>query len=183
MALFKVDTQKTDGVRVWSNRYILDAVSLAQAHDSAVNIIAAAEIAMHADFITIDHVRTSTLVPNDNSFLTTATDLAGTLASSGSPLPLWNVVRADMTMSSGRPSRKYLRSGLGSGDIIGGYKWNGTNISAVQLALATMRNDLDEAGTPWVDEQNDAVLSVNTFQPIGMRQLRRGSRRVTTPII
>jgi|KBSMisStandDraft_5_1062788.scaffolds.fasta_scaffold381947_2 hypothetical protein len=183
MALFKVDVQKHGFEEFWTNSYILDAVSLSQAHDSAVNIIVPAEAFIHSPAITIDRVRTATLAPNDDLFLTAIPNEDGTLTASGQPMPLWNVVRADMTMNTGRPSRKYYRCGLGTDDVATGFNWEASIIDAIQSSVDGMRAELDGAGTPWVDRQGDSVLAASTFVKISMRQLRRGSKRRENPII
>lgn len=183
MPLFQIDIQKTGYGEIWTNRYILDAVSLSQAHDSALTFMLVAEQSIHAAAITIDRIRTSTLTPNDNLFLTAAPNAVGTFTASGNALPLFNVVRADMTMSTGRPSRKYYRGGWGTGQVGSHLHWDGSDISGITALLNGLRSDLDGAGTPWVDEDGDAVMDATAFTLIGMRQLRRGSRRRTEPII
>jgi len=183
MATFKIDVQKTDGLFFWSNRYFVDSPDLGLAHSTAVEVIAEVESHIHNDRVTIDKVRTSTITPGDNIFLSTVLNLACDFADDAIPLPLFNVVRVDLTVGLGRPGRKFYRLNWGANRVVAGFKWDATSISSVTAAIDTMRVNADGAGTPIIDEGGELWTDATGFQPIGMRQLRRGSRRPTEPII
>lgn len=184
MAIFKVDVQKVDSVNnFWTNTYLLEAASLDEAHSSAVIHIAGGEQDIHASFITIDKVRTSTITPNDLVFRSQALNLAGTLTTSGNALALFNVVRVELPVAEGRPSRKYYRCGLGGGNMAAGYKWDGGVVTAIESSIADFKTALTTAGTPWVDPQGEIITTIVALEKVGMRQLRRGSKRPTTPVI
>lgn len=184
MTIFKVDVQKVDSVNnFWTNVYLLEAASLDEAHSSAVVHIAGGEQDIHAAFITIDKVRTSTLVENDLVFRSQALNLPGTLATSGNALALFNVVRVELPVAAGRPSRKYYRCGLGGGNAAAGYKWDAGVIVGIEDAIVAFKSALTTAGTPWVDPQGDIITTIVALEKVGMRQLRRGTKRPTTPVI
>lgn len=184
MAGFKIIVQKTDSVgQFWVNDYLVEAPDRATAHDAGVEIIAGAEKSLHVSFITIDKVRTSTLAAGDTNFQTTALGLAGELGSSGNALALFNCVRADLNASLGKPGRKFYRTGMGGGNMGGGYKWDSTPIAAIQAVLDDMRTALVEAGVIWILPGSRTVDVVEVFDKVSMRQLRRGSKRPTEPII
>lgn len=183
MALFKIDVQKTDGLVFWSNRYFVDSPDLGLAHSTGTDIIATVEADIHNTQVTIEKVRTSTVTPGDNIFLSTVVGLAGTFGTDSVPMPLFNVVRVDLTVGLGRPGRKFYRLYWGTNRVVAGFKWAATDISSITAAIDTMRVNADGAGTPIVDEGGELWTDAFGFQPIAMRQLRRGSRRPSEPII
>jgi len=94
-------------------------------------------------------------------------------------LPLFNIVRVDWQPALGRPSRKYMRFPVNEGIQIKGIMSPG-QVAAYQtgfvLAIQVQVPGLcDIQGRPFVD----GVV----FAQVGMRQLRRGSKRRLQPII
>ena len=183
MARFQIDTQKTDGVSFWTNRYFVEAADINAAMTAGVDIIITGETLIHTPGVTINFIRASTVTPGDLVFRTSPRSDVGTLGLGGEPLPLFNCVRVDFGVSSGRPSRKFYRSRLGGGDLQPTYEWSDTRISAISAAVTNMMADLSSNSTPLVDPQGQLLFGHTTFSKIAMHQLKRGSKRRTTPVL
>lgn len=183
MATFQVTIQKTDGHEFWTNDYFLDSSDLGLAHNTATTVIAPAEQGIHNNLITINKARTSTVAPADFTFLTTDLDLVGTYGDDANPLPLFNVVRVDIAVGLGRPGRKFYRLGWGVNRTTPLYRWMATEASNVTTAVEAMRLACDGAGTPITNKRGDLWVNAVAFPLIGMRQLRKGSKRKEEPVI
>lgn len=178
-AVAQIDIEKSCDGEIFTNRYLVD---IAPGHADAAGVISAlveAERALMYDVVDFVRARHSTLAPSDDVY--TMTLLTGTGArglASDWMLPLFNVVRVDFQPTAGRPSRKYLRGALAEGDVLGrffiaGYiaAHSGPYITAV----------VGQAHV--VDPQGDDLVSGLTWPQVAMRQLRRGSRRRTEPVL
>lgn len=176
MPLFKVDIQKLYEGEFWTNRYIVNTSDI----ETAANVgaaIANFERNIHSSAVSFDRYRVSDNVPNTDVFYSFPLIGFGELQSASDPLPLFNVLRVDFGVGPGRPSRKYFRVGLGA-TWVQGSEWHTDLITAAQtfgsdlLGLGAL---VDPQGTPWI--------SVAARRSIGMRQLRRGTRQRTQPVI
>lgn len=184
MALFKVDTQKTYGGEFWTNRYIISAGSIENAQEGGL-IIIEAERTWHRTFVHFDKLRVSSFTPGDDAFIVTPYDADGEVTpSSGGVLPLWNVLRADLAVEGfGRPSRKFFRCGLMAGDITLDFTATGDILSAVVPGITEMIAELQTNVSPLVDVDGQPITGAVSFGLVAMRQLRRGSRRRTEPVL
>ena len=184
MPLFKVDTEKSYGSEFWTNRYIVEAGSIENAQEGGL-IIIEQEREFHRTFINFTKLRVSTFTPNDDVFIITPYNADGNLvASSGGVLPLFNVMRVDLAVEGfGRPSRKFYRTGLMAGDVTLDFTVTGDAINTVVPAVEEMISQLQFNSSPLVDVDGQAITSAVSFGLIAMRQLRRGSRRRTEPVL
>lgn len=179
MPLFQVDIQKTHPAssRFWTNRYIVNAATL-QAAASVAQQIRSVEAQVLLDAFGIDKIRTSDMVEGTDQFIIDDTLIVGNRPTTGEWLPLFCVARVDFSAGSGRPSRKYLRGVLLEADQANG---------ALTAAARTFINDnysSDMLAIPeFVDVDGEAFITAGVNQNVGQRQLRRGSRRSTTPIL
>lgn len=172
MPLWALDVEKSMGGEYWTNRYILETATLAEATAPAGQIVAA-ERAIHLDLVTFERYRISDQVPNTDNYVVVPLGSLGLVAAAGSEwLPLFNVVRVDFSPASGRPSRKYLRLPLTDGQVVNG-KLTTThrgifqdNYAAVVLAVGA-----------YVDVDGQDLVTAQVHPNVGMRQLRRGSKR------
>lgn len=181
MAIYKIDIEKstspTSGSTVyWTNVYHVNAPDLANAI-TVGNSIVTLEKTIHASSVNFTKMRVQntsvlaqagTIVPLSGAGGRSVTNAA----------PLFNVFRVDFAVSSGRPSRKYLRGPVATADITNG---------ALQSAIVTsIQNNyitpLINTGV-MTDPQGQGFVSGAVFPSVGMRQLRRGSKRKTTPVI
>lgn len=178
MPLYSLDIQKELRGEYWTNRYILDGASL-------LSLVAPADLILDAErAITIPDVdftsyRLSTTVSGDDSYIIVPVGLPGQRVLASQALPLFCVVRVDFPPPQGRPSRKYLRGVLGESD----QENYGDLLSSTVTFLA------DNYGVPvgavpeYVDVDGQALGTGVIWPNVAMRQLRRGSRRRTMPII
>lgn len=177
MALWQADIEKQIGEERWTNRYILDSVTLAGAHAVALQIVAL-ERAVHSTAVTFNRVRTSDQVQNTDVY---AVDDLGTLGQQvygGEYMPLHNVAVVDFNTSEGRPSRKYLRLPFYEEHNVNG------NVSQalINLLMTSYATPLLNINS-FVDVDGQEFFSASVKRRVGMRQLRRGSKRRVQPII
>jgi len=171
LGLYYVDIEKSYQNEFWTNRYVIAASSPAAGAATADSLVTCERSGL-TTLCLVTKYRISDDVPlTDNYFIKTV-NLAGQKAVAGTLMPLFNVVRIDFNVvSGGRPSRKYMRGWLGEGDV------EFDNLAAASLTtfqtvanyFVTVQNYLD------VDGQTFGSASVNA--KVGMRQLRRGSKR------
>jgi hypothetical protein len=108
---------------------------------------------------------------------TEASGVSGTLETQVY-LPLFNVMRVDLSPAMGRPSRKFYRipvpeSAQDNGQFVAGWT-SGINGNFIPQLLAV--NGL-------CDESGNDIVTIGMSPTVGMRQLRRGSRRRTQPVL
>lgn len=182
MALFQCDVEKLYQGEYWTNVYYVDADTLVAA-SAAANEFAQMERVFHKNSVTFTKARTRSTIPGDDAYVNTTLNTAGLVE--WDPvlrLPLFNVVRVDIGIVTGRPSRKYYRLPLMENEITNGEVTIAVR-SSIESAMAAAYAELTGNGTPWVDIDGQQVLSFNAFIPVGMRQLRRGSKRKATPVL
>ena len=182
VAVYQIDIEKsylpsTGSLVYWTNVYHVEAASLSAASTSGANI-ATIEKAVHQTTVNYTKMRVrpygvpgnvGTIVPLTGTGARTAVD----------SLPLFNVWRVDFAVAVGRPNRKYLRGPIAEGDQASGL----ISPSITSTILTTNYiNPLLALGV-LVDTQGNSVTSGNAWPYVGMRQLRRGSKRKTTPVI
>lgn len=177
---FQVDIEKVFGTEYWTNVYTVQAPAITEASGIA-NQIVQIERAVLVNGVTITKVRTSLAgEENPDQFIVTPVNQNGTYEETGvgQLLPLFNCARVDFSAGMGRPARKYLRGLLKEGNVDGSTLTSGlvthinTNYVAPLIALGT------------VAKQGGGFYTAGAvFVPIAMRQLRRGSRRRTTPVL
>lgn len=183
MGIFQVTIQKNSLSEFWTNDYFLDSPDLGLAHSTALDVLAPFEQSIHNNLVSIVKVRTATITPADFTFLTAEMDLVGTFGDDANPLPLFNVMRVDIAIGLGRPGRKFYRLGWGTNRVVPTYRWNASDTSAVTTAVEAARIACDGAGTPITNRRGDIWFNAVAFPLIGMRQLRKGSKRREEPII
>ena len=180
MALYKVDVEKLYNNEYWTNVYHIDAVSMVDA-GIQMDAIVAFEASIHFVPVTITKARVSTVTPNDNQYITKVYNTPGTRDATGNDfLPLFNVIRVDITDSGfGRPERKYFKLPV-SEQMQNDGTLNNTIISEITAAFNALIANDDVALT---GPNGESLVSATTFPKVGMRQLRRGSKRRLQPIL
>jgi hypothetical protein len=175
----QIDIQKFYIGEYWTNRYLTDLPVGDAATETLALAIANAEKPLYFNVVRIQKIRIASLQPNDNVYQTWDPNLVGTRAGTATAmLPLFNVVRVDFGAGLGRPSRKYLRGVLSEIDS------TGPNIEAgtITTFLNPYGNTISGlAGI--VDPQGDDLNGFSVTAAIGMRQLRRGTRRRTESVL
>jgi hypothetical protein len=174
-APFMFEIEKYYNGEYWVNRYFSDAADLAGAGGVAMAVVAL-ERAITLPIVTFTKVSVRTTALADEVYTTLPVNLLGTLNQAGDPLPLFNVVRVDIGASVGRPSRKYLR-GVLEEQITLGMKITTAMITLINNTYCTPLAQL--AGL--CDEDGNNFISASVKPEIGMRQLRRGSKKKPIP--
>lgn len=177
MPLFQIDIQKRWNEMYWTNVYHVEASDIPAARLIGYDIVSA-ERAIHMPFVLFVSMRTRPYPgPSEGNIQTL--DAQGS-APAGDFLPMFNVVRVDFPTAIGRPSRKFLRTqipetGTANGVLLPAY------VSLIQTEYIAPLASLP-VGT-LVDIDGQALTTGILYPAVGMRQLRRGSKRVVTPVI
>lgn len=178
MPLFSLDVQKTFRGLFFTNRYILNLSSVS-AGGTAADAIIAAERAITIPDVDFTSYRISDMVPGTDTFVVVPINESGERVVLTQALPLFDVLRVDFGTGIGRPSRKYLRGVLAEGD-----QENYGELLAASLAeFQTNYANAVLAVPEYVDVDGQEFVSAAPFSRVAMRQLRRGSRKRTEPVI
>jgi hypothetical protein len=178
MPLWSLDIEKERLGEFWTNRYILNAADLTSAVSVGLTVVNN-ERSIHKPSVIFTRYRVSDFDPLTDIYSIVSVSLPGLAPSDpAGALPLFNVVRVDFNTAVGRPSRKYLRTPIGEGEHDSG------NLTAAYASFIHINYTNPMLGiTEFVDVDGDAFTSGATFSVVAMRQLRRGSRRRTEPIL
>lgn len=176
MALYQGEIEKLYQNEYWVNRYYVEAADLVAAV-VAMGAIYAIERNVHATQVTFTKINTRTAAPGDDTYNTSVLNTQGLRdLLGGDMLPLFNVARVDMQAAVGRPSRKYLRGVLCEPDTLA---FN--IVAAVQSFINTNYATPLAAVAAYVDIDGQEIVSGAVKPQVGMRQLRRGSKKSSTP--
>lgn len=181
MAIYQIDIEKSfspqAGTTVfWTNVYHVNVADAAAA-SAAVDAIVPLEKAVHQTTVNFTKARYRLLNPLAQAGTIKPLSGTGARSSASGSLPLFNVFRVDFAMPSGRPNRKYLRGPLNASDAANGALATAT-ITLLQNSYINPLVALNYV----VDTQGQAIVSGAPYQFVGMRQLRRGSKKRTTPV-
>lgn len=174
MPLYTVDVEKRVGSEFWSNRYIVEAATLAAAQTVGSDIVSI-ERSFHINNVLFTRYRVSTLASNDDSYVIVPVGLFGLRVVSTSGLPLFNTLRMDFPAPSGRPSRKFYRGVLSEGDINGDAITESFTDAASDIAALFGSSGIEGIVGP----QNEYFVTAVVHPFVQMRQLRRSRRRRT----
>lgn len=175
--LFQCDIQKQFNGEYWTNRYMLSSASREQAEASALELVAAERLT-HSNQILFDRVRVSDTLPNTSNYSIIPLTGVGGYSDSGGMLPLFNVMRIDFRTAVGRPSRKYIRAGLSTLSMGGNFILNDAQKARGNSYITAVL-----AVEEYVDVDGEDIIAGVVLPTIAMRQLRRGSKRRTTPVV
>lgn len=182
MPLYQVDIEKSFLVNAaqtvyWTNSYHVNAADQAAATTAGLAIVEI-ERDVHYNSVVFTKMRARPAVVGALGNITSL-NVTGDRASAGQDmLPLFNTVRIDFNTAVGRPSRKYIRGPVAEAD-----QTAGNLTSTMQTLFSTSyRAPLLALGS-YVDVDGEAFVSGQVYAPVQMRQLRRGSKRKTTPVI
>lgn len=182
MPVFKVDIEKQLGGEFWTNVYYVQTDTLGDGV-TAGEAIVTAERSFHYGLVLFTKMRVSTAVSGDEDYVTVPlTGQGGADAGGAALLPLFNTVNAVLQAVAGRPSRKYYRGCLTVNNI------NQAGIiesrrAQIEAALDPLASSLGTSGAGLVDVDGQDIVSIAVLTPVGMHQLRRGTRRRQTPVL
>lgn len=181
MPLFQVDVEKRLLSEYFSNVYYLQSPTIASAVTDA-GLIVAFERSIMLDNVNFTKQRVRTTTVGDDVYALTTLSGLGSRSSSGGTLPLFNTLNVVLSAVVGRPSRKYYRGVLQESDI------DFTSVSVGLLGTVTTNANtlltaMAAADSALVDIDNTGIFSMLPVSEVGMRQLRRGSKRRAQPIL
>jgi len=183
MAIFQCDIEKVLNGEYWTNVYHVEADTLAIASNMAGEI-AVAERTFHLQAVQFTKARIRTATEGDEIFVTRPLNFAGTVPVTSPIIPLFNTIRVDIQATEGRPSRKFYRGCLAEDKIDGMVVLDQVrDFVAQNLDSLITGNQGGAVPVNWVDVDGQPLVALSVFQPVQMRQLRRGSRKRTTPVI
>lgn len=173
----QIDIQKRVGTEYFTNRYLVSegSVGAAVAH---VAPLVDLEKQFFGTSVVFDKARVSDGVPGTDSYVIVPLTGTGGVTSGSNPTPLFNVMRVDLGVGAGRPSRKYYRVYVTQGQQ-NGVNWTTGFVETVQVNW----NAMIASAVPLCDPQGQLIISATAFLPVGMRQVRRGSKKKNQPII
>lgn len=174
-SVWQVDIEKSLGTEYWTNIYHVLAGSQGSARITGDEIVAI-EKSFHNSLITFTKMRVRPY-PTQGA-QGTVYGLTGTGAyATGQYLPLFCTANMIGAVPIGRPCRKYYRCGMDETLQQGGV------LTGQGLTYFQEKADLLAAVEELCDESGQVIDSWTIFPQVGMRQLRRGSRRRTQPVI
>jgi hypothetical protein len=174
---WQVDVQKRLGAEYWTNVYHCARSTQESAKLFADGVITLEKL-MHHNTVEFVSYR---VAPYPGPAEGTIIPIGGFgTGGAGSYLPLFNVLRVDFPAPTGRPSRKYWRLPLEEASIING-DVEPTLVTAYQGHINNYFASPASAGM--IDVDGQLLVSGRVMAAVGMRQLRRGSRRRITPVI
>lgn len=177
MTVFKVDIQYNYNTEYWTNVWYINTSDVASAKEWVDDFVAAT-LDMQQNAVTIDKARITPAPFIANTFTDYPINTAGT-GGSTPPVPLFNVVRMVMGKGTGRGVSHYIRGGVTPSNIGA----DGNFTSAAQT-FNQSKADAIISLVPFPCDRNGNLYETCTASPkVGMRQLRRGSKRRTTPVI
>jgi hypothetical protein len=176
MGVFQVDIQTDYYGEFISNRYFVDEPGLAEA--AAIGVaIANLHAKLLPPSVKIDAIRASTPAPADNQFFTSPVNIPGTRAATSQTMPEFCRYRVDFQIGYRRPLRKFL---------LVPFEEDSEGSSFTGGAVARVINDYINpliALASVCSAEGLPVINGSLNARIGMRQLRRGSKRRLQPII
>lgn len=171
MTLWILDVEKRIGEEYWTNVYHINASTLTAARTIADDIITR-ERARHRNVVNYTYARLRPKLLSSGGGTKWATGGTGDINAAGvSYMPLFNCIRVDFLTATGRPSRKYYRT-----PVYDANQTNGLLTAATRTDWATWAAGL-AAVAGFVDPQGQTFVSAYVAPEVGMRQLRRGSKR------
>lgn len=159
----------------WTNVYMLDVANGNDAQ-AAADALVTAERQFHLTSVLFTKARVDDNTPNTDVYDTWSINQYGTLDQTADPMPLFVALRVDLnTAGGGRPSRKYYRGVLTEAHI--------TTMQVAQNIRDLVKNTLNPviAGSAYVDVDGQKLINAEPSPIVGMRQLRRGSKKKNTP--
>lgn len=170
-----VEKFQSDLGEYWTNVYHISGSNPAGA-SSIGAAIAAAERPLYGPHVTLVKYRIDDTIEGTDNYLTVALNQAGTrsAANAASSAPLFAIARVDFNVGAGgRPCRKFMRC-LQDADSVG---------PTITSAMITLLNTYASAVVNQIitDPQGNAVTSHAVHPLIGMRQLRKGSKKKVIP--
>lgn len=159
----------------WSNDWLLNVADMAEAVTVA-NALVEFERRMHANLVSFEYYLISTMQVGDRSFRHVAINQLGYVTQTAAEsLPLFNVLRVDLTTNDSDPCRKYFRMPVSEGQIDSGKFVAGTLTSFASLITTHFNNSI--AIDNVVSGRGNVVTGASANPFVQMRQLHRRNKK------
>ena len=160
----------------WTNVYhILGSPDDLASGVNTAMLLVQAERAFHTTSVLFTKLRVDDGVPGTFIHTSMAVNQYGQRSVNGELMPLFVVLRVDLNAGSApRPARKYYRGVLTEDDVSG---MRIVNVSLLTSVVTALDDVLVQYGLHPGDFE---ISSSNTSPTVGMRQLRRGSKKKNT---
>lgn len=186
MPIYQLDIEKhalagASTGEYWTNRYLLQAADL-DAADIQANYLSLLEIALHTPVVGFSKRSVRDLDQGTDIYRTTPLNTIGTYGGEVPPsiLPGMLVVRVDLAVAQGRPSRKFYHLFTGAPTQEDGF-WTTSLLTDVNATIANIFDS--ENGVTLVDPQGQAITSGAALSRVTVHQFRRGSKRKLVPVL
>lgn len=174
--VWELAIEKSLGSEYWLNVYHADVATQLEARNTALAVVNI-ERSVHSTQVAFTKMRIRNLSPLGQPGTVYPIGLTGQLGAT-TYLPLFVVARCDIAVPVGRPDRKFLKFPISVSNVENG------NFTSTALAFWQANYcDAIIALTELSDRTGQPYLEAGINPAVGMRQLRRGSRKKTTPII
>lgn len=175
MAVFRVQTFKRIGTgRPWTNVWHVSAADLETAAGTINTIVNAEALLLSPTGVIFKAIVKE---PGSPDFISVALGVVGAASGIGDLWPLFNTVRAIVTVAGfGRNDGKFLRGFLGDAITSGGII-NPDTVVFVRNTLIDLLDALSAAGTPLVADDGSVWESIDVSNLVQMRQEHRKRRR------
>ena len=177
MPVYKVDIQFKLNTEYWTNVFYASHPSVFAAKLWVDNLVEAMQDSVQNSVI-IDKARITPAPFVANTFTDYPIGVNGT-GGSTPPAPLFNVVRFVFGKAVGRGVSHYWRGGVTPSNIGADGNFSG----AAQAFNTSKAEAIGALSPPPCDRQGNVYTTFSAAPTVGMRQLRRGSKRRTTPVI
>lgn len=177
MPLYKLDIQFVYETVYWTNKLYIIGTDDENAAEAAVAITDILATGVQ-NSVTIDKVRITPAPFTKNNFFDFPVNKVGS-GGATQPAPLFNVVRWIFTPPRGRSTNHYFRGGVTPSNIGVDQQFTPT-AAAFNNALLVQ---LFDAGWSIVSHTGAPYAGAAASVRVGMRQLRRGSKRKKKPVI
>jgi hypothetical protein len=169
-----IDIEKLLGGEYWTNRYIVAAASLADATDHGQSLTNR-ERGFHHSSVLFTRFRASDGIKLSDVYQVVNINAFGDQGATAATLPLFNVMRVDFNVvGGGRPSRKYYRLPI-SEDMQDNGNFTANHLANMQPHITGILTGVPE----YRDVDGQVFINGTIYPKVGMRQLRRGSKRKT----
>lgn len=170
-APYQCEIEKVLSGEYWVNRYFIMADTLPGAVQQAQSILTI-EREIHSQLVTFTKMSVRTTAIEDYIYSTVPINAPGNVSAGAAQLaPLFVVLRVDLGVAAGRPSRKYYRGCLREDQI------TTFRLEEVSVPFFQTRLDALPSVVGLVDPQGQDIISATVSPLVGMRQLRRGSKK------
>lgn len=178
MSVFKVDFQFRYQTEYWTNKLYVTAPDTATVRTWVTGEIGPILAGAVQNSITLEKARITELPFVRNHYTDVPLNLPGG-GGATPPAPLFNVVRWQFGQNVGRQTFHYFRGSITPSNI--GSDQNFT--PAAKTYNDAIVNQVGDTTLPITDRNGNPYISFTTALAVGMRQLRRGSKRKARPII